>query len=65
MPDRTSKHDWHPFDIERGLEVRQATMRLRRNRWQVRNAAGTVVDLDDEGFDRLRTDPDWLPEGLR
>lgn len=60
-----TKHDWHPFDAERGLEVRQVTNRLRVNRWEVRDPAGRVARLDDAEFDRLRSDPDWLPEGLR
>lgn len=61
---KASKHGWHPFDAERGLEVRQATGRLRRNRWEVRDRSGTVVRLGDAEFDRLRSDPGWLPEGL-
>ncbi|MPZ27550.1 MAG: hypothetical protein GEV12_14360 [Micromonosporaceae bacterium] len=58
-----AKHDWHTFDAERGLTVRQATNRLRANRWEVRRA-GRTVELDDVAFDRLRSDPVWLPQGL-
>lgn len=58
-----SKHDWHVFDAERGLTVRQATNRLRKNRWVMRRA-GREVELDDAEFDRLRA-TDWLPEELR
>jgi len=61
------KHDWHMLDVERGLEVRQATNRLRRNRWEVRRVSNPqlVVRLGDAEFDRLRSDPDWLPQELR
>lgn len=62
------KHPWHTFDAERGLAVRQATNRLRANRWVVRRA-GREVALTDAEFDRLRVrlgaDPGWVPEGLR
>lgn len=60
-----SKHDWHMLDAERGLEVRQATNRLRTNRWEVRrvDAPDAVARLTDEEFDRLRS-TDWLPEVL-
>lgn len=60
-----SKHDWHLMDAERGLEVRQATGRLRRNRWEVRDRLGRVARLDDAAFGRLRSDLSWLPEELR
>jgi hypothetical protein len=56
-----SKHDWHPLDAERGLEVRQATNRLRANRWEVRDAAGHTAALDDAEFDRLRSGGPWPP----
>lgn len=58
-----SKHDWHILDADRGLTVRQATNRFRRNRWVVRRA-GREVELDDAEFDRLRAGGP-LPEGLR
>lgn len=58
------KHAWHPFDAARGLEVRQVTNQLRRNRWEVRDRAGRVARLDDGEFDRLRAG-EWLPEALR
>lgn len=60
---KTAKHDWHLLDAERGLTVRQVTNRLRANRWEVRRAGRTVA-LTDAEFDRLRADPEWLPEGL-
>lgn len=66
IPAKVRKHDWHVFDADRGLEVRQATNRLRENRWEVRRAGreGVVVALDDEGFDQLRAGG-TLPRRLR
>jgi len=60
-------HDWHTFDAELGLEVRQTTGGDQANRWEVRRASNPDVtaQLDDAGFDRLRSDPGWLPEELR
>lgn len=59
-------HDWHTFDAELGLEVRQTTGGDQANRWEVRHAAtGRTAQLDDAEFDRLRSDPGWLPEELR
>lgn len=63
MTAKAAKHDWHLLDAERGITVRQATNRLRANRWVVRRA-GREVELDDAELDRLRTERDWLPEGL-
>jgi hypothetical protein len=58
------KHDWHLFDAIRNLEVRQATARLRPNRWDVRRVDGDqVVALDDAQWDALRSGGP-LPEGL-
>lgn len=57
------KHDWHTLDAERRLQVRQATNRLRRNRWHVRDSEGHEVELSDAEFAELRADPDWLPGG--
>lgn len=54
---KAPKHDWHLFDAERELEVRQATNRLRANRWEVRDANRRMTTLTDEQFDRLRSDP--------
>lgn len=47
-------HDWHRFDVEAGLDLRQVTGEGRPNRWQVRNGAGDVKELDDEQFKRFR-----------
>lgn len=54
------KHKWHEFDAELELQVCQATCRFRRNKWKVRNRAGRVVELNDEEFNRLRIDPEWV-----
>lgn len=59
---KAAKHDWHTLDAERGITVRQATNRLRANRWVV-HRAGREVALDDTQLDLLRAS-DWLPEGL-
>lgn len=57
-----SKHDWHEFDVELGLQVRQATNRLRRNRWEVRHRdrTGRVIELTDEEFNDLRVKPEFV-----
>lgn len=61
-------HDWHPFDIDAGLEVRQATGPDEANRWEVRHVdaegnAGEAVALTDDEFEQLRGDgPN--PKGL-
>lgn len=56
-------HDWHLLDAERGLEVRQTTPDSEGNRWEVRDAEGTVTVLDDAEFDQLRCEgPN--PKGL-
>lgn len=56
-------HEWHLFDAERGLEVRQATPEGAANRWEVRDASGEVTILDDDEFDQLRREgPN--PKGL-
>jgi len=61
----TDTHDWHTFDAELGLEVRQTTDG-QAHRWEVRHTAtGRTAQLDDAEFDRLRSDPGWLPEELR
>lgn len=33
----TQPHDWHLFDAEAGLEVRQVTEEGQPNRWEVRD----------------------------
>lgn len=59
----TSKHKWHLFDEKRGLYCRQATNRLRKNRWEVKLPSGEVVTLTDEEFGALRCEgPN--PKGL-
>lgn len=50
-------HDWHLFDAERGLEVRQTTGADEANRWEVRDPSGNVYTLTDDEFDQLRADP--------
>lgn len=62
---RVAKHGWHLLDAGRQLEVRQATNRLRVNRWEVRDTRGDVARLDDADFNRLRSDPGWLSPELR
>lgn len=47
-------HDWHLFDAEAGLEVRQVTAADQLNRWEVRNPDGEVRMLTDAEFDALR-----------
>lgn len=58
-------HDWYHFDYLRGLEARQRSAPLQGNEWEVRDAFGRTAVLRDDDFDRLRADPDWLPEELR
>jgi hypothetical protein len=56
-------HDWHLFDAERDLEVRQTTPDGEGNRWEVRDANGKVTVLNDAEFEQLREDgPN--PKGL-
>lgn len=59
-----SSHDWHVFDAERGLEVRQRTGDDEANEWEIRRLDGATVVLDDAAFDALRTGGN-LPEALR
>lgn len=49
-------HEWHLFDAELGLEVRQTTPDGEGNRWEVRTADGRVEALDDDEFEQLRCD---------
>lgn len=49
------QHDWHMFDAERELEVRQITPDGSENRWEVRFASGETVILNDDEFDQLRS----------
>jgi hypothetical protein len=59
-----ARHAWHVFDAVRGLEVRQATGRLRPNRWEVRRVDGDqVVPLTDAQWDVFLSGGP-LPEGL-
>lgn len=56
-------HDWHVFDADRGLEVRQTTPDAEGNRWEVRGPDGAVTVLDDDEFEQLRAEgPN--PKGL-
>ena len=57
------EHDWHLFDAERGLEVRQCTPDSENNRWEVRGADGAITELTDEEFGKLR-DAGPNPKGL-
>lgn len=64
-PDVSSEpHDWHLFDAEENLEVRQASAAGEPNRWEVRRGPdGPVTVLDDAEFKALREDgPN--PKGL-
>lgn len=58
------QHDWHLFDVERNLEVRQTTPDTEGDRWEVRKiGADRVVVLDDDEFQELCEDgPN--PKGL-
>jgi hypothetical protein len=49
-------HEWHTFDAEAGLEVRQATDPGEPNRWEVRSITDpdAVTVLDDAEFEQLR-----------
>lgn len=49
-------HDWHVFDAERGLEVRQTTPDSEGNVWEVRTPDGRVEALDDAEFEQLRAE---------
>jgi len=56
-------HDWHLFDADRGLWVRQTTPDAEGNCWEVRGLDGRIVELDDDEFEQLRADgPN--PKGL-
>lgn len=67
--DNAEPHDWHPFDIDNGLEVRQATGPDEANRWEVRKVdengatTGEVTALTDDEFDQLR-ETGQNPKGL-
>lgn len=56
-------HEWHPFDLEAGLDVRQVTAEGEPDRYEVRNAAGEVTELDADEFAQLR-DVGPNPKGL-
>jgi hypothetical protein len=58
-----AEHDWHLFDAERDLEVRQTTPDSEGNCWEVRGADGKVTVLDDDEFEQLR-DAGPNPKGL-
>ncbi len=62
-------HDWHLFDIDAGLEVRQVTGAGEANRWELRHVdadgaqVGEITVLSDDEFNQLReTGPS--PKGL-
>lgn len=60
----TDAHDWHLFDANRDLYVRQVTAAGEADRYEVRTGEdGPVTVLDKAGFDHLR-DPGPDPEGL-
>lgn len=56
-------HDWHVFDAEAGLDVRQLTAAGEPDHYQVRDRAGKVTDLDAADFKQLR-DTGANPKGL-
>lgn len=56
------QHDWHIFDAERELEVRQTTPDGENNRWEIRFASGETVILDDDEFEQLRCGDDIVEE---
>lgn len=58
-------HDWHVFDAERGLDVRQITAEGEANVWEVRGLHGmdTPIILNDAEFKQLR-DVGPNPKGL-
>lgn len=60
----TDSHDWHLFDAQRDLYVRQTTGPGEPDRYEVRTGDdGPVTVLDKAAFDQLR-DPGPDPEGL-
>jgi hypothetical protein len=56
-------HDWHPFDLEAGLDVRQITAEGEPDQYQVRDRNGKITDLDADEFAQLR-DVGPNPKGL-
>lgn len=58
------EHEWHEFDVERDLYVRQTTAAGEPDRFEVRTGTdGPVTVLDAAEFDQLRdTGPN--PKGL-
>lgn len=56
-------HEWHPFDVEAGLDARQLTAEGEPDRYQVRDRDGKITDLDAAGFAQLR-DVGPNPKGL-
>lgn len=45
------EHDWHPFDVERGYDVRQ----VHEDRWELRDKDGRTWELNAEEFEQLRS----------
>lgn len=58
------EHDWHLFDVEADLYVRQVTPAGEPDRYEVRTGEhGPVTVLDADDFEKLREDgPN--PKGL-
>lgn len=58
------EHDWHLFDAEANLHVRQVTAAGEPDRFEVRTGEdGPVTVLDAAEFEQLR-DPGPNPKGL-
>lgn len=47
-------HEWRPFDLEAGLDVRQITAEGEPDRYEIRDSAGKVTELDADEFAQLR-----------
>jgi hypothetical protein len=56
-------YDWHPFDVEDGLDLRQITAAGEPDRYQVRDRDGKITDLTAAEFAQLR-DVGPNPKGL-
>ena len=56
-------YDWHPFDVEAGLDIRQITGTDEPDRYQIRDSAGKITELDAQEFAQLR-DVGPNPRGL-
>lgn len=57
-------HGWHLFDEAKGYKVRQTTGPDEDNCWELCTPDGTVYELDDVDFDRLRDPERDNPKGI-